>query len=403
MPSGSDTSHAVTVVTTAPLRAPSAQAAATALSIARGLHKRSRLARVVCPDYDAEEAGLPEACFSTPGSRRLQAAVSLLLSQLGRVVAVPQRRLREEVFDRAVSLSGALRGSETVLFLKPVFPLSASAARRRGSRTFALATIQHPALNQARVAREQELRGCSAPTSYTDAARVQNISVFLESLDFLLSRAEGSERSYVEHGMPPEKIFSVGPTGVDCDKFRPNPAVRAGQTFRVLHLSHMNLIKGLGYLFEAWKKLDLPGAELVLGGPMDEDVRRLLAELDPPNVVLLGSVADPAGEYQRADLFVSPSVSDMGPATVLESMACGTPVVVSDGCGVHSIVSPGRDGFVYRYDLVDELAGRLRECFADRERLAQMGLAARETALRYPRESFGERVVSAIDELQDSP
>lgn len=393
----------VTVVTTARLRDAAGQASATALSIARALHERGRLAKVLCPDYDAAGAGLPERCFSTPGARRLQAAIPLLLSRLGRTIALPERRLREEAFDLAVSLSGPLRNSEVVLFVKPVFPRSAATARRRGAKTLALASIQHPALNQARVAREQELRGCSGPTSYTDATRVRNISAFLDSLDFLLTRAEGSERSYVEHGVPPRKIFSVGPTGVDCARFRPDTTQRSSESFRVLHLSHMNLIKGLGYLFDAWKRLDLPGAELVLGGPMDGDVKRLLTEFDLPNVVLLGPVADPVAEYGRADLFVSPSISDMGPATVLEAMACGTPAVVSDGCGVHSIVSHGRDGFVYRYDVVDELADVLHEGFSDRERLVAMGLAARATALRYPRERFAERVIHAIDELQDSP
>jgi len=384
------------VVTSASLRASSAQPVATALSIARGLHARGRLGCVVCPDFDAAGTGVPESCFRTPGAAVLR-ATNALLARLGRLVPVAERRRSEEIFDRLVSRSDVWAGSESLLFLKPVFPRTAALARRRGARIFALATIHHPAFNLERVTQEQERRGLSRPTTYTDRKRVRDVTAFLASVDFLLTRAPGSERTYRERGTPAQAIVPVGETGVDPDSFRPAPDPRPVEPFRVLHVSHMNLIKGLAYLFLAWKELNLPGAELVLGGPMDEDVRQLLAEIDPPNVSLLGPLRDPRPEYQRAHVCVVPSISDMGPATVLEAMACGTPVVVSDACGASGILAPGRDGFVYRYDRVDELGRALRAAYEDRERLAEMGREARQTALRHPRSDFSERVIAAIE------
>ncbi len=393
---------AISIVTTAPLFASPAQSTATALSVAQRLYREGRLGRVICPGFETAGTGIAARHFSVPG-RRVQRAMDRLRPSAGRWLPLAQRRLREQLFDLLVSRSAALRESEIVLFMKPVFPRSAARARARGAAVFALASIQHPAQNAARVAEEQARRGLFRPTTYTDRRRVANIEAFLESTDVLLCRAPGSERSYLEHGVPARKIRTIGETGADCETFRPEPAARAAQGFRVLHLSHMNLIKGLGYLFQAWRELALPGAELVLAGPMDEDVRELLAAIDPPNVVRLGPVSDPRPAYQRADVFVSPSISDMGPATVLEAMACGTPVVVSDACGASGILTPGRDGFVYRYDDVGALKGHLRHAFENRERLREMGREARQTALRFSRSDFAERVLRAIDEPRAQP
>ena len=66
---------------------------------------------------------------------------------------------------------------------------------------------------------------------------------------------------------------------------------------------------------------------------------------------------------QKASVFISLSVSDAGPYTVLEAMACEVPIIVSDHCGVSELIDNGVDSIVYRYDDIDKLASQLKWLF----------------------------------------
>lgn len=52
--------------------------------------------------------------------------------------------------------------------------------------------------------------------------------------------------------------------------------------------------------------------------------------------------------YSACDLFICPSRIDNLPNTVMESMACGTPVVASDAGGLTDMVRPGKTGWLYK-------------------------------------------------------
>ncbi len=139
--------------------------------------------------------------------------------------------------------------------------------------------------------------------------------------------------------IPPEKIVTIA-NGVDERFHRPSRATIEQVHLRydlprryVLYIGSLEGRKNLPRLLAAWRQLRgrLEGYSLVLCGVRSHVFRDAgLADL-PPDVKLAGYVADehlPA-LYAGAVLFVCPSIYEGFGLTVLEAMACGTPVVCS--------------------------------------------------------------------------
>lgn len=105
----------------------------------------------------------------------------------------------------------------------------------------------------------------------------------------------------------------------------------------------MNKRKGLNYLLEALPLLqDNSFALAVLGSHMPNQQQL-------PNIHFLGRIQDErlmALAYSAADLFVIPSVEDNLPNTVIESIACGTPVVGFRIGGIPDMILHGKNGLL---------------------------------------------------------
>ena len=63
--------------------------------------------------------------------------------------------------------------------------------------------------------------------------------------------------------------------------------------------------------------------------------------------------------YQACSLFVLPSKEDGWGRVVIEALACGKPVIVSDACGVSDVVTNAECGFVFPIDRADILAEKI--------------------------------------------
>jgi len=85
--------------------------------------------------------------------------------------------------------------------------------------------------------------------------------------------------------------------------------------------------------------------------------------------------------YSLADLFVIPSLEDNLPNTVLESMACGTPVVGFDLGGIPDMIRPGQTGQLVKAKDVSGLREAIMSLLHDRAALERMGTQCRTVAV----------------------
>ncbi len=139
-------------------------------------------------------------------------------------------------------------------------------------------------------------------------------------------------------GVPPNKVTAV-PNGVNLGIFRPCDARVVRRKYRlagqyVLFVGSIDRRKNLGRLLKAWKQIDKPAeAELVIVGGRSRIFRSVEMKEEVSQVRLLGYVPDEdlPGLYSGSAFFVMPSLFEGFGLTVLEAMACGTPVLTSCG------------------------------------------------------------------------
>jgi glycosyltransferase involved in cell wall biosynthesis len=207
--------------------------------------------------------------------------------------------------------------------------------------------------------------------------QVRRIEEEYRLCDRIIVPSEFSYRTFVEFGLA-EKAIIVLP-GVDTELFAPSAEAKNRDLFRACFVGRIELAKGMGYLLEAWKRLNLPNAELVLVGEVKPEMKSIFEKFGSSNIRTTGTmtVGRVAECYRNSDLFVLPSVNEGLAQVLLEAMSSGLAVVASDRSGAEDCVTDGKEGFVVPARDVERLADAILWCYQHREETRAMGRAAR--------------------------
>jgi glycosyltransferase involved in cell wall biosynthesis len=122
---------------------------------------------------------------------------------------------------------------------------------------------------------------------------------------------------------------------------------------------------------------------LLGGGSQGQAIRQILERggvLDRVTFAGQVSQSDLPRYYQMADLYVSPSHVDGSSVSLMEALACGLPVLVSDIPANTEWVTDGADGWLFPDGDADALAAKILAAIENRKTLPKIGRAARLTA-----------------------
>ncbi|MER3404129.1 MAG: hypothetical protein C4289_02260, partial [Chloroflexota bacterium] len=111
------------------------------------------------------------------------------------------------------------------------------------------------------------------------------------------------------------------------------------------------------------------------------------------------ATGDPALTYATASVCVVPSIEDGFGYVVLEALASGAPVIVSDQVGARDAVRPGENGFIVPAGDPVALAERLEYLYRQRAALPRMRAAARAVAEMYSYEREGVALHACFEAL----
>jgi len=203
--------------------------------------------------------------------------------------------------------------------------------------------------------------------------------------------SEAGRRETERLGLAPGKARVVR-NAVDTSLFTPAPRPRDA-TLRVIGVGGVDWKKGYGYALGAIARLRAAGIAVsfeILGGdpapasgrPGDRQrVLYLIHDLGLDDAVTLRGQVSQQEVLERlraSDVLLQASISEGLPNAVLEAMACGLPVVVTDAGGVPEAVTDGVEGFVCPRYSADALADALARIASDPVLARRMGEAGRK-------------------------
>jgi glycosyltransferase involved in cell wall biosynthesis len=204
------------------------------------------------------------------------------------------------------------------------------------------------------------------------------------------------------HGAPGVVI----PNGLELSEYSRLPArgsfrrnhPEIGNRKILLFLGRINFKKGLDILTSATSRLKRGDLHLVIAGPDGgylAETRRLVAEAGiGEHTTFTGMLHGEAklAAFADATLFLLPSYSENFGIAVVEAMACGVPVLISDRVNIWREVVADGAGIAVPPD-IDAFAARIKEILNDERGLARMGQAGRlAVARRYDWRSIAQRL-----------
>jgi glycosyltransferase involved in cell wall biosynthesis len=234
---------------------------------------------------------------------------------------------------------------------------------------------------------------------------------FCQAVDLVISPSPGMEKvlRQLEVTVPIEVV----PNGVDLRRFhQAEPRSRANFGFKqsdilLVYSGRVALEKNLDFLLRSFagvaQALDHVYLLIVGGGqkPVMDDIQSLVFELGmQERVCFTGMVPyeELPSYLAMCDAFVTASVTEVHPLSVVEAMGTGLPVVGIHSPGVGDTVEDGVTGFLATHDLPAYTAKLTRLCL-DMDLLRRMGDSARKASTQYAIERTTQLMLKHYEKL----
>jgi glycosyltransferase involved in cell wall biosynthesis len=199
-------------------------------------------------------------------------------------------------------------------------------------------------------------------------------------------------RHALEREAPGVRVLEHHP-GIDLVRYRP-AARRQRLRARVLFIGGRFIQKGGEDLIAALagglgRNIDL---DIVTHANVPERDGVRIHRLMPSDPQLLDL-------QQQADVFCMPTYGDTNPWSILEAMACGTPVISTPVGGIPEMLDDGRCGVLAPYGDPRALGDAVRALLADPDRRAELAARARDRCERsYDAHRQAPRLVELLRE-----
>jgi glycosyltransferase involved in cell wall biosynthesis len=191
-----------------------------------------------------------------------------------------------------------------------------------------------------------------------------------------IALTEFARNKFVTNGLPAEKIH-IKPNFVD-----PDPGMRESVGEYALFVGRLSPEKGVSTLIEAWSLLSTGIPLKIAGdGPERGTLEEQVRNGDIKNIEFVGRLTneDTRTLISRSAFLVLPSLWYEGfPMVLVESYACGVPVVGSSIGALRELIEDGKTGLQFTVGDPADLAHKVQWAFENPKAMEAMGRIARQ-------------------------
>jgi len=202
------------------------------------------------------------------------------------------------------------------------------------------------------------------------------LNTWRNSVTRFIALTEFAKEKFVAAGFPRDK-FVVKPNFAD-----PDPYQRVGVGNYAVFIGRLAEDKGLSVLLNAWRKLNSPYPLHIVGdGPERGTLEAQARELQLSGITFRGRLSHAAAieTIKSARFVVVPSTwYEAFPMCIVESFACGVPVLCSRLGGMQEIVTDRHTGLHFIPGDPQDLALKVEWAWNHPAEIAAMGRAARD-------------------------
>ena len=249
------------------------------------------------------------------------------------------------------------------------------------------------------------------PEEISDGLLQAYMPPFCEAMSLVISPSAGME--IILRGMGVTSPISIIPNGVELQSFyQAEPVSRVDFGFKendvlLVYAGRIATEKNLSFLLQSFAGVAQAFNHvylMILGGgqkQIEEETKQLAAKLNlNQRVRFTGFIPyeEVPSYLAMCDAFVTASITEVHPLSVIEGMASGLPVIGIDSPGIGDTIENGRTGFLTTQDLASFTAKLTRLCL-DASLRKQMGDAARQASTRYAIERTTKTMLEHYEQL----
>ncbi len=270
-------------------------------------------------------------------------------------------------------------------------------AQDRGMKTMVVRGSTH-IQNQLRVLQEENERWgikTELPAPQVVAREIEEYAL----ADYIYNQTPHVKRTFMQAGVPESKIIQF-PTGVDVSRFQPED--KRDKVFRIIFCGALSLRKGLIYLLQAFQKLQLSHAELVIVGGGFQEMLDFFKPYFGEHIIYKGNVpfSQVCHEMNQGSLFCFPSLEEGQAAVLAQAMASGLPLIATKESGAEVFLDDGEEGFFVPSCDADAIAEKLLWAYENQDVLRIMGQKALKRIQQgYTWDHYGQNMKQAVERI----